>query len=145
MSAALRSSKAVTEPLVGSLLQSVSRSFYLSIRFLPSGLQEPIGLAYLLARATDTIADTGDIPGSTRNQALKTLVSIIQGNPFAPEALNELRNSIGPLQTDPAERELIERLPQCLQALDHLDPIDRRDIRGCLEKINKAQALDLER
>jgi phytoene/squalene synthetase len=38
--------------------QSVSRSFYLTIRFLPRPLREPVGLAYLLARATDTIADT---------------------------------------------------------------------------------------
>ena len=44
--------------LMRGTLRDVSRSFYLSIRVLPAGLQGPIGLAYLLARAADTIADT---------------------------------------------------------------------------------------
>ena len=39
------------------LLKNVARSFYLSIRLLPSSLREPVALAYLLARASDTIAD----------------------------------------------------------------------------------------
>ena len=51
-----------TAELGGPLLKSVSRSFYLTIRILPARLQAPIGLAYLLARASDTIADTADAP-----------------------------------------------------------------------------------
>ena len=43
--------------LTGDLLRGVSRSFYLSLRILPAALREPIGLAYLLARAADTVAD----------------------------------------------------------------------------------------
>ena len=39
------------------LLKSVSRSFYLSMRFLPLAMREPISLGYLLARFSDTIAD----------------------------------------------------------------------------------------
>lgn len=39
------------------LLKNVARSFYLTIWWLPSTLREPIALAYLLARASDTIAD----------------------------------------------------------------------------------------
>jgi len=31
--------------------------------FLPWRLREPVALAYLLARATDTVADTARIPG----------------------------------------------------------------------------------
>ena len=41
-----------------ALLQSVSRSFYLTLRILPAAVRPQIGLAYLLARTTDTIADT---------------------------------------------------------------------------------------
>src|SRR5438045_9068521 len=52
--------------LGGPLLKSVSRSFYLSIRILPRDLQAPIGLAYLLARASDTIADTADASETVR-------------------------------------------------------------------------------
>ena len=52
--------------LLGSLLRQVSRSFYLSLAVLPRSLREPIGLAYLLARAADTIADTRLIPRDDR-------------------------------------------------------------------------------
>src|SRR6266576_1663004 len=98
-----RPSGAATDHLIGPLLQSVSRSFYLSIRFLPSGLREPVGLAYLLARATDSIADTSDIAPEIRKPALKTLASAIQGNGLVSEVA-ELRTSFAPLQADPAER-----------------------------------------
>ena len=39
------------------LLQRVSRSFYLTLRLLPGAVREPIALAYLLARLSDTEAD----------------------------------------------------------------------------------------
>ena len=44
--------------LLEGLLKGVSRSFYLTLRVLPANLRQPVGLAYLLARAADTIADT---------------------------------------------------------------------------------------
>jgi len=51
-------SSASVRRLQTAILRSVSRSFYLSIRFLPAALREPVALAYLLARTTDTVADT---------------------------------------------------------------------------------------
>src|SRR5213593_4508240 len=62
-----------------TLLRSVSRSFYLSIRFLPAQLREPIALAYLLARTTDTVADTSQISTSVRMETLTLLSDGIQG------------------------------------------------------------------
>src|SRR5437667_71593 len=62
-----------------TLLRSVSRSFYLSIRFLPALLREPIALAYLLARTSDTVADTSQIPVTVRIETLKLLSDAIQG------------------------------------------------------------------
>jgi farnesyl-diphosphate farnesyltransferase len=44
-------------PLDWALLKRVSRSFYLTLRLLPGPVREPISLAYLLARFTDTEAD----------------------------------------------------------------------------------------
>jgi len=43
------------------VLKDVSRSFYLSLRFLPEGFRTPTSLGYLLARASDTIADAGEL------------------------------------------------------------------------------------
>jgi farnesyl-diphosphate farnesyltransferase len=134
----------VADHLVGPILRSVSRSFYLSIRFLPSGLREPVGLAYLLARATDTIADTSEIPADIRKPQLQTLAAAIQGD-LAPNHIGDLQTSFVPVQTDSAERKLIESLPECLEMLDNVAGEDRRDIRELLEKINRAQVLDVER
>jgi farnesyl-diphosphate farnesyltransferase len=39
------------------LLKSVSRSFYLTLRLLPTEIRESIALAYLLARLSDTLVD----------------------------------------------------------------------------------------
>src|SRR6266498_65419 len=48
----------MNDNLTSAILKSVSRSFYLSLAVLPSAVRPAIGLAYLLARAADTIADT---------------------------------------------------------------------------------------
>ena len=46
-----------TKRLLTDVLKRVSRSFYMSLRVLPHELQTPVGLAYLLGRTVDTIAD----------------------------------------------------------------------------------------
>ncbi len=59
------------------LLKQVSRSFYLTLRILPDAIRPQIGLAYLLARATDTIADTSLVPVDRRLEALRDLKNAI--------------------------------------------------------------------
>src|SRR3954470_13166293 len=96
------------DSLRGPLLRSVSRSFYLSLRFLPKALRAPLSLSYLLARATDTIADTTEPPVALRTEALRKLAAAIQGKTPA-EAAAQLRQTFAPLQNDEAERALIEQ------------------------------------
>ena len=107
-------------------------------------LRDPIGLAYLLARATDTIADTGDIEATIRMQQLQALVDVIQGARDAQEAI-AIRDAFAPRQTNAAERVLIEALPQCVEWLRAIDAADRADIQRVLARINKGQALDVQR
>ena len=130
--------------LRGPVLRSVSRSFYLSLRILPAALREPLSLAYLLARATDTIADTPEPPVALRTEALARLAAAIQGT-AGKQAAAQLRESFAPLQSDEAERTLIDRLPVLLDWLDELEPGDQDEVRSALEKINRGQRLDLER
>src|ERR1039458_9195328 len=47
---------------LNDLLKATSRSFYLTLRVLPGAIRPQIGVAYLLARTTDTIADTDLVP-----------------------------------------------------------------------------------
>jgi len=130
--------------LRGPVLRSVSRSFYLSLRILPAALREPLSLAYLLARATDTIADTPEPPVALRTDALAQLAAAIQGT-AGKQAAAQLREAFAPLQSDEAEQTLIDRLPALLDWLDELEPGDREEVRSVLEKINRGQRLDLER
>ncbi|MEN3370669.1 MAG: farnesyl-diphosphate farnesyltransferase [Verrucomicrobiota bacterium] len=130
--------------LRGPILRSVSRSFYLSLRLLPTTLRDPLSLAYLLARATDTIADTSAAPVKLRAEALRDLAGAIAGT--APNDLvAPWRNSFAALQTNEAERALIEALPAALEWLESTENDDRREIRNVLKKITEGQALDLER
>src|SRR5436190_16221134 len=133
-----------TQRLQTAILRAVSRSFYLSIRFLPAPLREPVALAYLLARTTDTVADTPRISGTLRVETLQTLSKAIQGK-ASRSIVDDLVASFAPLQQDAAERTLIESLPDCLEGLEHLDMSDGADVRAVLEKITQGQMLDLKR
>src|SRR5438128_3416390 len=130
--------------LEGTVLRSVSRSFYLSIRFLPAQLREPVALAYLLARTTDTVADTVQISVTQRTETLQTLSNAIQGK-ASRKMIVDLSASFAPLQENAAERRLIESLQGYLEWLEHMEKSDRNDIRVVLDKITHGQMLDLQR
>ena len=49
-----------TSSIDWALLKDVSRSFYLTLRILPAPVRESIGLAYLVARFSDTVVDGAD-------------------------------------------------------------------------------------
>ena len=130
--------------LRGSTLRSVSRTFYLSIRILPKRLRDPVALAYLLARASDTVADTTELSAELRAEKLRVLARGIQGEALG-DAIVDLSASFVPLQKDESERALIESLQDCLDWLEQSDVTDREEIRAVLENINRGQLLDLER
>ncbi len=127
--------------LGGPLLAAVSRSFYLTIRLLPAALREPIGLAYLLARTSDTIADTAGAPAAVRTEQLAAFERmILTGERAGVPALREA------IQPQPAgEQVLIGEVEACLDWLEALPPADREDIRAVMRKIIRGQTLDLER
>lgn len=127
--------------LGGPLLASVSRSFYLTIRILPPGLRGPIGLAYLLARASDTIADTADAPAAVRLQYLAVFAGMIRTRDTT--GIADLQRDIRPVAA--GECELIAKLDRCLEWLATMSEADRRDIAAVMEKIVRGQTLDLER
>ncbi len=129
--------------LNGPLLASVSRSFYLTIRALPAPLRAPIGLAYLLARASDTIADSADAPAEIRLRHLAALDGMVARGAADPGALAELERDIQPAAA--AERTLIEQLPRCLEWLEAIDENERAEIAAVLREIIRGQSLDVQR
>ena len=129
--------------LVGDLLRQVSRSFYLSLAILPRSLREPIGLAYLLARASDSVADTRLLPREQRLRHLATLSGAYAGAPGADPA--SIARACAPLQAHAAERELLERVGEALARVDALPERDRQAVRTVLATITEGQRFDLER
>jgi farnesyl-diphosphate farnesyltransferase len=127
--------------LLGPFLKEVSRSFYLTLRVLPSKIRSQIGLAYLLARTTDTIADTGLVAPEKRLKALMEFRERIMGASGTTLDFKELRQHQG----SPAEQILLEKCESALGLLEKLAPGDRQLTREVLGTITSGQELDLQR
>ena len=128
-----------------SLLKGVSRSFYLSIRLLPRAIQAPVAVGYLLARATDTVADTTDLPQADRLALLHQLLSAIESPAVELSGSAEPLASFARLQKDPYEQALMRALPQCLRLLQSLSAADQASVRWVLRPIAQGQFKDVER
>ena len=124
--------------LTAALLRRVSRSFYLSLAVLPRAVRPTIGLAYLFARASDTIADTRLIDRTSRIARLEALRAALAGG-----AISTVVGATAASQALPAERALLERLPECLAAYHALPPADRARVHAVLGTIIEGQIQDL--
>ncbi len=127
--------------LLSDLLREVSRSFYLTLRVLPARIRPQIGLAYLLARTTDTVADTGLVSLDTRLTALARLRDRIMGTSSTPLDFGALVAN----QALPAEKILLERVEESVGLLTQFSASDQHLIRGVLQVITSGQELDLKR
>jgi farnesyl-diphosphate farnesyltransferase len=123
------------------LLREVSRSFYWTLRVLPGRIRTQIGLAYLLARATDTIADTELVSLEERLAVLDSFRARIQGTANGKLGLVSLAHRQG----SPAERVLLEKCEEAIELLARLGADDRRRVQEVLAIITSGQQLDLKR
>ena len=127
--------------MLTDVLQQVSRSFYKTLWILPRPVRRPISLAYLLARATDTIADTEMLPVKMRLDALRRFRERIAGEHRQPLEFGALAAQQG----TPGERVLLERAEEALALLEACPEADRERIREVLRTITSGQELDLQR
>jgi farnesyl-diphosphate farnesyltransferase len=123
------------------LLKATSRSIYLSLRVLPAAVRPQISLAYLLARTTDTIADTELVSVQGRLEALEALRGRILDSTNGPLDFGRLKQGCAL----PAEKVLLERVEEVLLLLEQLPEADRRLVREVLRVIMSGQELDLKR
>jgi len=128
-------------PLLTELLRDVSRSFYLTLRVLPKPVRPQIGLAYLLARATDTLADTELLPVADRLHALQALRERIAGTRLTPVNFGAFAER----QSSPGERLLLERIEEALSVFNRFTYSDQQRVREVLSTITSGQELDLKR
>ncbi len=124
------------------LLKGVSRSFYLTIRVLLRPVREPIQLAYLLARAADTIADTDALPSDTRYEHLKRFRARLASRDTEPIGVvaSLIDTRFGP---DGPETELLEALPRLFVLLDNLPEKDQRNVRRTVDTLVRGMEFDL--
>jgi farnesyl-diphosphate farnesyltransferase len=131
--------------LLTSLLRDVSRSFYLTLKLLPDEIRPQISLAYLLARATDTIADTRLMPQKKRLALLRAL-----RKRFSAPQLRGLElpatdwDALLKLHQPSPETALLTRLDQCFELLATCRSDDQRLISELLQTITTGQIFDLE-
>ena len=124
------------------LLKGVSRSFYLTIRVLPRPVRGPIQLAYLLARAADTIADTDALPSDTRSEHLKRFRARLEGKEIGSPAVTN--GAAGArIRRDDAETELLRALPDLFGSLDNMPEDDRRNIQRTVDTLVHGMEFDL--
>ena len=97
------------ETLEKQILKDVSRSFYLSMRVLPKPMREPISLGYLLARASDTLADTEGLEAQLRFDMLDEMANLLQGGDRSGW-LARLYDDVIPEQSHVGERVLLENM-----------------------------------
>ncbi|WP_213303379.1 phytoene/squalene synthase family protein [Paraburkholderia sacchari] len=136
--------------LLGPLLKGVSRSFYLTMRVLPAGMRDPVGEAYLLARAADTIADTSLIPPPQRLALLLALRERVNGitagatsGAAHADALQRIAGEVAGQQTQSDEKLLLESLDGALDVLAQLDEADRTAVREIVTTLTEGMELDL--
>jgi farnesyl-diphosphate farnesyltransferase len=108
---------------------------------LPRRIRPQIGLAYLLARTSDTIADTEVLSVEQRLDTLRAFEQSILGQRNYPLDLSSMAGRQGV----PAERVLLERSEDSLGLLHALDPADRQLVQSVLTTIISGQDLDLRR
>jgi len=128
--------------LLRDILPGVSRSFALSLKILPASLRALFGITYLLARAADTIADTRALPPAERRRHIEALRSAIRHRDGTD--LRDVALRVAPDHA-PAERRLLERLPEVLAAYGASPGEDHARAESVLLTLTQAMLDALER
>jgi farnesyl-diphosphate farnesyltransferase len=125
-----------------ALLKEVSRTFYISVRLLPKRIRKVIALGYLLARASDTIADTNKLPPAERIGLLdRFLRSVLNQGAEDPLDLTACLRA----QADGPEKMLLVNIDRVSDYLLKIPPDQRQLLSEVLTKIIHGQTLDIER
>jgi farnesyl-diphosphate farnesyltransferase len=129
--------------LLRILLKQVSRLFYTTLVVVPGDVRDQVSLAYLFARAADTIADTDLIDRPRRLDYLSQLKGQFITDAVAWGQVREIQRAVGPLQQDSAERALLERLEDCFTLYQAFSSADRRRVQRLMTTLVQGMEMDL--
>jgi farnesyl-diphosphate farnesyltransferase len=131
----------VTRGLRIQTLKGVSRSFYLTLQLLPQSMRGAASLGYLLARTSDTLADTAVAPLHIRLQCMEQFRTAVAGESEIPRWPVSMCNAI----SDPRERHLLECSAEILLGLRGLPDPQATLVREVVAIIITGQTMDLQR
>ncbi len=89
------------------------------MRLLPEAMREPISLGYLLARASDTLADTETLDASLRAKMLGGFQDVLHGGD-RKAWLRRVAEEVTPKQKHEGEKKLMESMEGVFSWLDSL-------------------------
>lgn len=110
---------------------------------VPADVRDQVCLAYLFARAADTIADTELIDRHRRLDFLSRLKGQFVSDQIFWGQIREIARAVGPLQRDLAEQVLLERLEDCFRLYLEIPPDDRRRVQRLMTTLTQGMEMDL--
>ena len=121
------------------LLQSVSRTFALTIPQLPTGLRDVVENAYLLCRITDTIEDEPALSARQKRAFGKRFIDIVAGRdtvePFARELGAGLSSA-----TPASEHDLIANTARVVRITRGFERARREALARCVKIMARGMA-----
>jgi farnesyl-diphosphate farnesyltransferase len=129
-------------PAMREALKRTSRSFWLSLRFLPRATRGPIALAYALARMADTIADGKGVSAKIRRECLKAFLARLADR--TEKEILEIRTQAAVFAETDGERDLLELVGAGFKALERLHDGDRRRTVWVLQTLVGGMLQDME-
>jgi farnesyl-diphosphate farnesyltransferase len=100
----------------------VSRTFALTIKFLPRGLRNSVYTSYLLCRVADTLEDTDYLTASEKSRRLLTLRDILadaaKGKTIDMNSVSAIYDSVSPTKSD--DHKLLSDSIRLFEILDAL-------------------------
>jgi farnesyl-diphosphate farnesyltransferase len=129
--------------LLRDLLKRVSRLFYTTLVVVPADVRDQVSLAYLFARAADTIADSELIDRARRLDYLNQFKTQFVVDQISWTQIQDIQLAIGQIQQDSAERQLLERLDDCFRLLQSLSADDRRRVQRLMTTLMQGMEMDL--
>jgi farnesyl-diphosphate farnesyltransferase len=137
------STPASKQALLRDLLKRVSRLFYTTLVVVPANVRDQVSLAYLFARAADTIADTELIDRPRRLDYLGQLKTQFVSDQVSWPQIREIQQAVATVQQDSAERQLLERLDECFHVLRTFSADDRRRVQRLMTTLIQGMEMDL--
>lgn len=126
---------------IETLLKNTSRSLYLSVQALPKTMRPAFGIAYLLCRYADTIADTPILPSARRLYWIERFPHLLQEQ--NPGEAARLAREVSGGTENPYEAELVKNLMPCLELLNQVPHEQREAITKVVYAVCEGMKTDL--